>query len=80
MKSISFAVAVLVASACGSKQEEKPVGEKPVEKAATCPAGQVSKDGACVVVVTPEEVEEYGDSPYLVIQTALREGKVVYGA
>ena len=33
-----------------------------------------------VVVVTPEEVEKYGDSPYLVIQTALREGRVVYGA
>ena len=33
-----------------------------------------------IVVVTPEEVEEYGDSPYLVIQTALRDGKVVYGA
>ena len=33
-----------------------------------------------VVVVTLEEVEEYGDSPYLVIQPALREGKVVYGA
>ncbi len=33
-----------------------------------------------VVVVTPEEVERYGDSPYLVIFPALREGKVVYGA
>jgi predicted nucleotidyltransferase len=33
-----------------------------------------------VVVVTPEEVERYGDSPYLVIYPALREGKVVYGA
>jgi predicted nucleotidyltransferase len=33
-----------------------------------------------VVVVTPEEVERYGDSPYLVINPALREGKVVYGA
>jgi predicted nucleotidyltransferase len=33
-----------------------------------------------VVVVTPEEVEEYGDSPYLVIHSALLEGKVVYGA
>jgi predicted nucleotidyltransferase len=31
-----------------------------------------------VVVVTPEEVEQYGDSPYLVIYPALREGKVVY--
>jgi uncharacterized protein len=33
-----------------------------------------------VVVVTPEEVERYGDSPYLVIHPALQEGKVVYGA
>ncbi len=33
-----------------------------------------------VVVVTPEEIELYGDSPYLVICPALREGKVVYGA
>jgi len=33
-----------------------------------------------VVVVTPEEIERYRDSPYLVIYPALREGKVVYGA
>ncbi len=33
-----------------------------------------------VVVVTPEEVERYGNSPYLVIYPALREGKIVYGA
>jgi predicted nucleotidyltransferase len=33
-----------------------------------------------VVVVTPEAVERYGDSPYLVIHPALREGKIVYGA
>jgi uncharacterized protein len=32
------------------------------------------------LVVTPEEVEQYGDSPYLVIYPALREGRVVYGA
>ena len=32
-----------------------------------------------VVVVTPEEVERYRDSPYLVIRPALSEGKVVYG-
>ena len=29
-----------------------------------------------VVVVTPDEVERYGDSPYLVISPALKEGKV----
>jgi uncharacterized protein len=33
-----------------------------------------------VVVVTPEEIERNGDSPYLVIRVALTEGKVVYGA
>jgi predicted nucleotidyltransferase len=33
-----------------------------------------------VVVVTPQEVARYADSPYLVIQPALQEGKVVYGA
>ena len=33
-----------------------------------------------VVVVTPEEVRLYCDSPYLVIHPALSEGKVVYGA
>jgi uncharacterized protein len=32
-----------------------------------------------VVLVTPEDVERYGDSPCLVIYPALREGKVVYG-
>ena len=30
-----------------------------------------------VVVVTPDEVEQYGDSPYLVIHPALTEGKVL---
>jgi predicted nucleotidyltransferase len=33
-----------------------------------------------VVVVTPEDVARYQDSPALVIHTALREGKVVYAA
>ena len=33
-----------------------------------------------IVVVTPEDIERYGDSPYLVICPALKEGKVVYGA
>jgi predicted nucleotidyltransferase len=33
-----------------------------------------------VVLVTPEEVARYGDSPYLVIRSALSGGKVVYGA
>src|SRR5262245_31822918 len=32
-----------------------------------------------VIVVTPEEVERYRDTPCLVICPALREGKVVYG-
>jgi predicted nucleotidyltransferase len=33
-----------------------------------------------VIVVTPEEVERYGNSDCLVIYPAVREGKVVYGA
>jgi predicted nucleotidyltransferase len=31
-----------------------------------------------VIVVTPEDVENYRDNPYLVIGPALKEGKVVY--
>lgn len=31
-----------------------------------------------VVVVTPEDIERYGESPALVIEPALREGRVVY--
>jgi predicted nucleotidyltransferase len=33
-----------------------------------------------VVVVTPEDIERYGDNPALVIEPALREGEVVYAA
>ena|SRR5437660_1605322 len=33
-----------------------------------------------VVVVTPDEIERYRNTPCLVIYPALREGKVVYGA
>ena len=33
-----------------------------------------------VVVVTPEDVERYRESPALVIAHALREGKVIYAA
>ncbi len=33
-----------------------------------------------VVVVTPEDVARYGDSPALVLKPALREGTVVYSA
>jgi predicted nucleotidyltransferase len=33
-----------------------------------------------VVVVTPEDVERYGESPAFVIAPALKEGKVVYAA
>jgi predicted nucleotidyltransferase len=31
-----------------------------------------------LVVVTPEDIEKYGDSPSLIIHPALKEGKVVY--
>jgi uncharacterized protein len=33
-----------------------------------------------VVLATPEDIQRYGDSPYLVYYSALREGKVIYGA
>jgi len=33
-----------------------------------------------IIVVTPEDVERYGHSPALVIEPALREGRVVYAA
>lgn len=33
-----------------------------------------------VVVVTPEDIERFGDSPALVIGTAMREGVEVYAA
>jgi predicted nucleotidyltransferase len=33
-----------------------------------------------VILATSEDIERYGDSPYLVYYPALREGKVVYGA
>jgi predicted nucleotidyltransferase len=33
-----------------------------------------------IVIVTPEEVEQYGQSPYLVIAPALKDGKLVYAA
>jgi len=31
-----------------------------------------------VIVVTPEDIEQYRDNPYLVIYPALREGVVIY--
>ena len=31
-----------------------------------------------VIVVTPEDIERYGNCPALVIEPALREGKVIY--
>ena len=33
-----------------------------------------------VVLASAEDIERYGNSPYLVYYPALREGKVVYGA
>ncbi|MGA2799454.1 MAG: nucleotidyltransferase domain-containing protein [Thermoguttaceae bacterium] len=38
------------------------------------------KQSVDIVVVTPEDIERYGHSPALVIEPALREGKVVYAA
>jgi len=33
-----------------------------------------------IVVATPEDLERYGRSPALILEPALREGKVVYAA
>src|SRR3990170_403210 len=33
-----------------------------------------------LIVATPEDIEEYGESPALVLEAALREGKVLYAA
>jgi len=33
-----------------------------------------------VILVTPEDVQRYGDSPCLVIYPAIREGKLIYAA
>jgi predicted nucleotidyltransferase len=33
-----------------------------------------------VIVITPEDIRKYGRSPALVIEPALREGKVIYAA
>jgi predicted nucleotidyltransferase len=33
-----------------------------------------------VVLASADDIERYGDSPYLVYYPALREGKIIYGA
>lgn len=33
-----------------------------------------------VIVVTPEDLDRFSDSPALIIEPALREGKVIYAA
>lgn len=33
-----------------------------------------------LIVVTPEDIERYGRSPALILEPALREGKVLYAA
>lgn len=37
----------------------------------------IAKD---VIVVTPEDIERYGQCPALIIEPALREGRVIYAA
>src|SRR5689334_907516 len=49
-------VGVFAVAACSGKSQDKPAGEKAVEKPVTCAAGQVNKDGACVVAVTAEQI------------------------
>ena len=57
---IAIALSLLVC-ACGHKDSAGTgsavgSGAAPVASPATCPAGNVVKDGACIVVVTPEKV------------------------
>jgi predicted nucleotidyltransferase len=33
-----------------------------------------------IVIATPEEIQEYGNNPWLVVAPALKEGRVVYAA
>ena len=40
--------------------------------------GLIGVGRAVDVVVTPEDIERFGDSPALVIEPGLREGKVIY--
>ncbi|HEY5949308.1 MAG TPA: hypothetical protein VIV40_27630 [Kofleriaceae bacterium] len=56
MRALPVVVMALAVFACSSKKQDKPAGEKPVEKGLVCAAGQVNKDGACVVVVTEAQV------------------------
>ncbi len=49
-------VGVFAVAACSGKSQDKPAGEKAVEKPVTCAAGQVSKDGTCVVAVTAQQI------------------------
>lgn len=67
MRKISVVLALLALVACGKKDKDAPGGKqggaegggsaaKPVDPPATCPPGNVVKDGACVAVITPEKV------------------------
>jgi hypothetical protein len=56
MRSLLAVVVALAVVGCGSKKDDKPAAEKAVDKPVTCAAGQVVKDGSCVVVVTPEKI------------------------
>ncbi len=33
-----------------------------------------------IIVATPEHLEQYGERPYLIYKSALREGRTIYGA
>jgi hypothetical protein len=63
MRTKPVVLVVLALAACGSKKNDGGAGSgssepKPVavDKPVTCPPGNVVKDGACVVVVTPEKL------------------------
>lgn len=67
MRKISVVIALLALVACGKKDKDSggagqgaagsgSAAAKPVDPPATCPPGNVVKDGACVEVVTAEKV------------------------
>ncbi len=53
-------VLLVAALGCGKKQESGDNNAKAVDKPITCPPGNVTKDGACVAVVTPEKLLALG--------------------
>ena len=56
MKLATVIAASLWIGACGTKTDSSSTGSAAPPAPASCPAGSVVKDGACIAVVTPEKV------------------------